>query len=185
MVVSLLLLFLACFVVISLIQEFRHDKTMSWIGREYNTILLCNFCSWPWLSTWVQLKQVSLSLRLHLWLQDSISHISESSFQELPGVHCYGCLSDLSTSEKEDQEPGVVLQCSDCKHLFCFNCDVYVHESLHNCPGCEASTGRHHDVDHDDMMLPDWGRNMENDILCYKTLQYAFCPWLWRSKPQA
>ncbi|DBA94955.1 TPA: hypothetical protein ACH3X1_002481 [Trebouxia sp. C0004] len=90
-----------------------------------------------------------------LSVQDSISQTSVPCFQELPGVHCHGCLSDLSASEKEDQDPGVVLQCSDCKHLFCFDCDVYVHESLHNCPGCEASSSRHHDVDHDDMMIPD------------------------------
>ena len=83
--------------------------------------------------------------------------MSEATFQERPGHFCYGCLTDLSTSEKEEQEPGVVLQCSDCKHLFCFDCDVYIHESLHNCPGCESSTVRHDqdDADGDAMLLPD------------------------------
>ena len=84
------------------------------------------------------------------------SLLQEQSLSEkLPGVRCYGCLSDLSTSDKEDQERGVVLQCSDCKQHFCFDCDLYVHESLHNCPGCEASTIRHHDADDNDMMSPD------------------------------
>ena len=27
-------------------------------------------------------------------------------------------------------------QCPDCKNLFCADCDAYLHETLHNCPGC-------------------------------------------------
>lgn len=62
---------------------------------------------------------------------------------------CHGCLTDLSSPDKDEQESGVVLQCSMCKHLFCFDCDLYIHESLHNCPGCEASAVRH-DTDGED-----------------------------------
>ncbi len=36
---------------------------------------------------------------------------------------------------------GVVVRCPRCKHVFCFDCDAYIHESLHNCPGCEALAG--------------------------------------------
>lgn len=25
--------------------------------------------------------------------------------------------------------------------MFCFDCDAYIHESLHNCPGCESRGG--------------------------------------------
>ncbi|KAF6137412.1 hypothetical protein GIB67_036449 [Kingdonia uniflora] len=28
--------------------------------------------------------------------------------------------------------------CSKCNQHFCFDCDIYIHESLHNCPGCES-----------------------------------------------
>ncbi|KAL3163240.1 hypothetical protein ABBQ32_009640 [Trebouxia sp. C0010 RCD-2024] len=69
-----------------------------------------------------------------------------TTFLAQPGSvphQCHGCLTDLSSPDKEDQEPGVVLKCSGCKHLFCFDCDLYIHESLHNCPGCEASTVKH------------------------------------------
>ncbi len=62
-------------------------------------------------------------------------------------LYCYGCLRDLSASV-EAMALGVgalrrrgvplVLQCPSCAQAFCFECDVYVHESLHNCPGCEA-----------------------------------------------
>jgi transcription initiation factor TFIIH subunit 2 len=27
-------------------------------------------------------------------------------------------------------------QCPNCKNWFCFDCDLFIHESLHNCPGC-------------------------------------------------
>ena len=69
--------------------------------------------------------------------------------------HCHGCLTDLSSPDKDDQEAGVVLKCSGCKQLFCFECDLYIHESLHNCPGCEASSVRHSDGEDDDAMRID------------------------------
>lgn len=27
-------------------------------------------------------------------------------------------------------------QCDKCRRMFCFNCDVYIHDVLFNCPGC-------------------------------------------------
>lgn len=36
------------------------------------------------------------------------------------------------------EDPGVIVKCNDCKRIFCFDCDTYIHESLHNCPGCEC-----------------------------------------------
>ena len=29
-------------------------------------------------------------------------------------------------------------RCEDCKQEFCVDCDVFIHEILHNCPGCES-----------------------------------------------
>ena len=36
------------------------------------------------------------------------------------------------------QDLGVVVRCGECKQLFCYDCDLYIHETLHNCPGCET-----------------------------------------------
>lgn len=33
---------------------------------------------------------------------------------------------------------GIVVRCPDCACLFCFDCDAFIHEQLHNCPGCEC-----------------------------------------------
>ena len=32
----------------------------------------------------------------------------------------------------------VVLRCLECRRLFCLDCDAFVHEHLHSCPGCEC-----------------------------------------------
>ncbi|GMH32946.1 hypothetical protein BSKO_00780 [Bryopsis sp. KO-2023] len=45
---------------------------------------------------------------------------------------CFGCFANLW------DQAGVVLQCKHCRNLFCFECDSYIHSSLHNCPGCEC-----------------------------------------------
>lgn len=34
--------------------------------------------------------------------------------------------------------PGPSVACPKCKQYFCLDCDIYIHESLHNCPGCES-----------------------------------------------
>ncbi len=36
----------------------------------------------------------------------------------------------------ERESDGLRFQCPDCKNVFCSNCDEYLHETLHNCPGC-------------------------------------------------
>lgn len=83
-----------------------------------------------------------------------------------PSLACFGCLRDLSRAVEaaadacrshaaSSHAPAagataarrgaaavpLVLQCGGCRQLFCFECDLYVHESLHNCPGCEVSGG--------------------------------------------
>ena len=66
------------------------------------------------------------------------------------GLTCHACCCLLTaTAASEDAggrsgsgdegEPGVVLRCPECQLMFCFDCDLYIHESLHVCPGCEAA----------------------------------------------
>lgn len=43
---------------------------------------------------------------------------------------CKGCLEALGRDRK------LVLRCPQCRHFFCVECDLFVHDSLHNCPGC-------------------------------------------------
>ena len=100
------------------------------------------------LSLWVCIPALYYAHKDPGWSSTAVYFLQESSSSHSnePGSaesRCHGCLSNLSSLDKDEQEPGVVLQCSGCKHLFCFDCDLYIHESLHNCPGCEASAVRH------------------------------------------
>lgn len=65
---------------------------------------------------------------------------------------CFGCLkvigcrpvkatnkSNGSTTNDEKKEEGEAIlrfQCPECHNIFCPDCDAFLHETLHNCPGC-------------------------------------------------
>jgi len=44
---------------------------------------------------------------------------------------CYGCL------QRFGETPGMVSKsrCRACEHVYCLDCDLFIHDSLHNCPG--------------------------------------------------
>ena len=47
-------------------------------------------------------------------------------FKETTSIgKCFGCLKD-----------GKLFQCPNCGTNFCVDCDIFLHEVLHNCPGC-------------------------------------------------
>ncbi|GAB2213798.1 hypothetical protein Droror1_Dr00018114 [Drosera rotundifolia] len=58
---------------------------------------------------------------------------SQRSRQRVPQT-CFGCQQSLLN-------PGNIsslcVTCPKCQRYFCLDCDIYIHESLHNCPGCE------------------------------------------------
>ncbi|ETO14501.1 hypothetical protein RFI_22861 [Reticulomyxa filosa] len=45
-------------------------------------------------------------------------------------ILCYGCAQMIDTQHE------LVEQCDRCKQVFCIECNAFIHESLHNCPGC-------------------------------------------------
>lgn len=57
---------------------------------------------------------------------------SQSSNQQLR-INCFACDKTLE-SEQND-----AAQCTLCKQVFCLDCDIFVHETLHYCPGCAAT----------------------------------------------
>eukprot|EP00045_Choanoeca_perplexa_P015940 m.207839 g.207839 ORF g.207839 m.207839 type:complete len:400 (-) comp17124_c0_seq3:8788-9987(-) len=44
---------------------------------------------------------------------------------------CAGCQSILSSSKAGDR-----YKCTACQQLYCFDCESYLHDVLHNCPTC-------------------------------------------------
>ncbi|OEU09459.1 Ssl1-domain-containing protein, partial [Fragilariopsis cylindrus CCMP1102] len=57
---------------------------------------------------------------------------------------CFSCLRLIGTQPQfhksgdceEEGEETLRYRCPECKNVFCVNCDSYLHETLHNCPGC-------------------------------------------------
>ena len=54
----------------------------------------------------------------------------DNEVQRLGEFVCHGCHESIPLSSMQ-------LQCSCCRNIFCLECDVFIHDSLHNCPGCE------------------------------------------------
>ena len=67
-------------------------------------------------------------------------------------AYCHGCYLPLApaagggrgrgaalpAAAAAASQGGIVSRCPDCRNLFCLECDAYIHEQLHNCPGCEC-----------------------------------------------
>ena len=43
---------------------------------------------------------------------------------------CFGCLGWLTSLS-------AAFKCPKCARLYCVDCDLFIHDSLHNCPGCQ------------------------------------------------
>ena len=67
----------------------------------------------------------------------------------LRSMHCFSCLipfdkTDINatttttgtTTTTSGTSSGQYYACPKCKQEFCVDCDIFIHEVLHNCPGC-------------------------------------------------
>ncbi|KAL6203075.1 hypothetical protein ACLB2K_026779 [Fragaria x ananassa] len=75
----------------------------------------------------------------HLFPIVPFDEVSMSLFSDqqnkLPKA-CFGCQQNLLGL---GNKPGLRVACPKCKQHFCLVCDIYIHESLHNCPGCDST----------------------------------------------
>lgn len=60
-------------------------------------------------------------------MNEKLPHSTDSA--SLRGTFCFGCQLDFNPHS-------VRSKCDLCNQLFCSDCDNFVHEVLHNCPGC-------------------------------------------------
>jgi len=59
-------------------------------------------------------------------------------------ISCFACLRLIGVPSQSSRRDGVdndgeeILRyrCPECRNAFCVNCDSYLHDALHNCPGC-------------------------------------------------
>lgn len=83
----------------------------------------------------------------HIFQMDGSLVTSSQEFDRC----CYACSKMIGmtiTSEDDPKKlkngdgPGEEIlrfQCPECNNVFCADCDAYLHETLHNCPGCLAN----------------------------------------------
>lgn len=92
----------------------------------------------------------NLTLVLSTHLARSYHHLFPlKPFEEVPPSYaylsssCYSCLvpfpeiSSAHVAQNSDIHTHRFL-CPDCNNHFCIDCDLYCHETLHNCSGCES-----------------------------------------------
>ncbi|GMG20615.1 unnamed protein product [Ambrosiozyma monospora] len=84
---------------------------------------------------------------LKLFLEVPVSEKYETS-------ECFGCqvkfppgvsLKDkdlIVNKRKKEFHTSSRYKCTDCNKEFCVDCDIFIHDVLHNCPGCESNVYR-------------------------------------------
>jgi transcription initiation factor TFIIH subunit 2 len=71
-------------------------------------------------------------------------HACLAPFPEVPKGKGVGVDAGVTTTERGKSAAGVSesgrYACQVCSNHFCIDCDVYAHEMIHNCPGCQSDT---------------------------------------------
>lgn len=91
----------------------------------------------------------------HLFPLRNWIEVSWSRARERGSTQCYGCLTpfpripatqqghdeDLTAARRgraEGASESSRYECETCQNHFCIDCDVFCHETVHNCPGCQS-----------------------------------------------
>jgi transcription initiation factor TFIIH subunit 2 len=86
----------------------------------------CQVCNLPLVSS----PHLARSYH-HLFPVAKFERTSLKDNATLQSKKCFGCLLPLAADPE-----GAAYSCGACSHAFCSECDLYIHDSLHNCPGC-------------------------------------------------
>ncbi|XP_062579817.1 general transcription factor IIH subunit 2-like [Saccostrea cucullata] len=103
-----------------------------------STGYFCPQCKSKYCELPIECKACGLTLVSAPHLARSYHHLFPlEQFREIPvaqigsNVICFSCLSTV-------QELNVYV-CNNCEQIFCLDCDLFIHETLHSCPGCASS----------------------------------------------
>lgn len=92
------------------------------------------YCELP-----IECKQCGLTLVSAPHLARSYHHLFPiKPFTELavtPDItNCYSCAKSIGETERN------VYQCETCRKIMCLDCDLFIRETLHTCPGCASDS---------------------------------------------
>ncbi|EDW79209.2 uncharacterized protein Dwil_GK12882, partial [Drosophila willistoni] len=66
-----------------------------------------------------------------------VPNFEEMPHDQLPGpTECFSCAKLLATVADK-----TVYKCIHCGEVFCLDCDIFIHETLHACVGCNSTHG--------------------------------------------
>jgi transcription initiation factor TFIIH subunit 2 len=97
----------------------------------------CPQCQAKYCELPVECVVCGLTLVLAPHLARSYHHLFPiANFIEVPNTHqsshCFGCQKLLHDSDKN------LYKCPRCEKLYCIDCDIFIHDTLHTCVGCSA-----------------------------------------------
>ncbi|QIX02289.1 hypothetical protein AMS68_007806 [Peltaster fructicola] len=91
----------------------------------------------------------------HLFPLQNWREVSWSRARQVGSIDCYGCLTPfpavpIGREETDDDDrlrrkhvqgasESSRYECETCLKHFCIDCDVFCHEVVHNCPGCQSN----------------------------------------------
>ncbi|ENN70741.1 hypothetical protein YQE_12531, partial [Dendroctonus ponderosae] len=102
-------------------------------GGYYCPQCLSKYCELP-----VECRACGLTLVSAPHLARSYHHLfPPANFEEMQFdkqvTTCYACQKTFNDGDKQ------VYQCPTCKRMFCIDCDIFIHDTLHTCPGCATN----------------------------------------------
>lgn len=70
-------------------------------------------------------------------------NVDEKNIVHFTEDYCYSCHSEFPVVDGNKIDSTIVkgssrYRCKDCEKIYCIDCNVFIHETLHNCPGCES-----------------------------------------------
>lgn len=73
----------------------------------------------------------------HLFPLAAFSPVSAADFTAATSASntCFSCMKHLTEN--------MTFKCDRCCHRFCSDCDIFIHETVHSCPGCSSSREGH------------------------------------------
>ncbi|XP_030750201.1 general transcription factor IIH subunit 2 [Sitophilus oryzae] len=99
-------------------------------GGYYCPQCLSKYCELP-----VECRACGLTLVSAPHLARSYHHLfPAANYTELAVSNqnrfCYACQKPFGDQDKQ------IYECPSCKKIFCIDCDIFIHDILHTCPGC-------------------------------------------------
>ncbi len=110
----------------------RNWREVSWARASGSSQKVCFGCQTPFPGRPASLRRLSTSgVQNH----DRMSLGTSRRQSYLPKAE------HTSNANKDGVSESGRYECKTCKRFFCIDCDVFAHEVVHNCPGCQSREG--------------------------------------------